>query len=1296
MSTFSANLQSTGSEKPFKALSEDMVVERVASQDPVNLNVSAKDETKLKASLTELFKFATKLDWALMSVGLLAAIIAGAGMPLMTIIFGQMGNTYSEFNTQVRTGSITPDQVSSFRSEINKYSLYYVYLAIGILAASYIYMSTWVYTGERQTRRFRESYLAAVLRQDITWFDKLGGGEITTRITSDTHLVQDGISEKFPRSCSSVATFISAFVIAFTRSWKLTLALFCIIPIIAISTSVLSKCTGKFVKKSLDHYSVSGALAEEVISSIHTVTAFGQQKKLSKMYNKNLSNASKEGMKRVSISSASISINVLVVYTAYSLVFWYGGKLLNSNDIKVGDVFNVFFAVIIGSFSFGQTSLNIQVFVFAQAAAAKLFSTIYRVPSIDSASKEGIQVTEKTVGLIEVCNIHFAYPSRPELPIMKGINLTVKPGQTVALVGSSGSGKSTIFQLLERFYDPLEGAIYLDGRPIKSLNIHWLRRQIGLVSQEPTLFKCTIAENVAHGLIGTSFEHADQKKKMELIEQACKMSNAHSFIMALPNKYDTHVGERGFLLSGGQKQRIAIARAMIKDPRILLLDEATSALDTQSEAIVQQALNRASYGRTTIVIAHRLSTIRNADQIIVMERGQIVETGTHSSLLVAQGSYYKLVKLQKFGHQQAEATPPPEDQNIAPMSQDSELNRYTTNQSCLSLSSKRDIEEAVERKLSFSYICYRIFLLNKPELKFMICGLCGSIVSGAVYPAFAIIFAEVTNSLSIVGDDARRTHEINLWSLMFLIIAIVMCLAQMIQGTMFGISGERLTERIRAMSFSSILNQEIGWFDRDQNNTGALVSMLATDATDIRGVSGSTFGRILEILVNIIGGLMIGLAYGWKLTLVVMGCIPLLVGTGMVRMRMMNGYQQKTRAAYEHSAQLACEATSSIRTVASLTREDDVCKMYHAALEEPIKSGKKNAFESSFIFALSQAIVFLVNALGFWYGGRLQSTIDYSGIIPTQEYDQKHFFIVFIAIIVCSQSAGNALSYIPDLSKAKYAAATIIALLDRQSIIDPVKAQGDKVKSVVGHVIYRDVHFHYPTRPSVPVLCGLNLDILPGQFVALVGSSGCGKSTVISLAERFYDVLSGSIMIDGKDVRRMNVNDMRKHIAFVGQEPSLYDMSIKDNICFGLADRVPSQEEIEKAACDANIHDFITSLSQKYDTPLGNKGSQLSGGQKQRIAIARALIRQPKILLLDEATSALDAASEKIVQTALDNAAKGRTTIAVAHRLSTIKHADIIYVLKNGVVNEQGTHEELMERKGQYYSLAIQQDLKIS
>jgi ATP-binding cassette subfamily B (MDR/TAP) protein 1 len=330
--------------------------------------------------------------------------------------------------------------------------------------------------------------------------------------------------------------------------------------------------------------------------------------------------------------------------------------------------------------------------------------------------------------------------------------------------------------------------------------------------------------------------------------------------------------------------------------------------------------------------------------------------------------------------------------------------------------------------------------------------------------------------------------------------------------------------------------------------------------------------------------------------------------------------------------------------------------------------------------------MFLCIALGFWYGGTL---------IGSGEYGLFQFFVCFSAVIFGSQSAGTIFSFAPDMGKAKHAASEMKTLFDRQPEIDTWNPEGEVLDSVKGDIEFRDVHFRYPTRPEQPVLRGLNLTVKPGQYVALVGASGCGKSTTIAMLERFYDPLVGGVYVDGKEISTLNINNYRNYLALVSQEPTLYQGTIRENILLG-ADKDPAdvpEAAIEQACKDANIHDFILSLPDGFNTVVGSKGSMLSGGQKQRIAIARALLRDPKILLLDEATSALDSESEKVVQAALDKAAKGRTTIAVAHRLSTIQKADMIYVFDQGRIVESGTHGELMRGGGRYFELVNLQSL---
>ncbi|CAG7935572.1 unnamed protein product [Penicillium nalgiovense] len=1259
------------------------------------------DAPLVNISYFGLYRYASRIDILIIIISTLCAIAAGAALPLFTILFGSLATAFQKI--MLRT--ISYDE---FYDQLTTNVLYFVYLGIGEFVTVYVSTVGFIYTGEHATQKIREHYLEAILRQNIAYFDKLGAGEVTTRITADTNLIQDGISEKVGLTLTAIATFVTAFIVAYIKY----------APLAGICTSTMvalvlimgggSQLIIKFGKLSLESAGAGGTVAEEVISSIRNATAFGTQDKLAKQYESHLLHAERWGMRLQMSLAVMVGIMFGLMFMNYGLGFWMGSRFLVDGKVDVGQVLTILMAILIGSFSLGNVSPNASAFTNAVAAATKIFATIDRNSPLDPTSDEGI-ILDHVEGHIEFRNVKHIYPSRPEVTVMNDVSLGIPAGKTTALVGPSGSGKSTVVGLVERFYLPVGGQVFLDGHDIQTLNLRWLRQQISLVSQEPVLFGTTIYQNIRHGLIGTRFEHETEEKIKELIENAAKMANAHEFITALPEGYETNVGQRGFLLSGGQKQRIAIARAMVSDPKILLLDEATSALDTKSEGVVQTALDRAAEGRTTIVIAHRLSTIKSAHNIVVFVQGSIVEQGTHSQLTEHDGPYFKLVEAQRINEEKdADALDADEDEDGLEKMTKSHIARVKSiasgstgmkdeaetfqdamhrQESRKSVSSVILSQKTAEggRKYSLLTLIKFIGSFNKEERWFMAIGLCFSILAGCGQPTQAFLYAKAISALSLPKSQYDKLRsDANFWSLMFFIVGIVQIITFSVHGIAFAFSSERLIRKARGSAFRVMLRQDINFFDREENSTGALTSFLSTETKHLAGISGQTLGTILMTSTTLIAAIVIALAFGWKLALVCMSVIPILLGCGFYRFYMLAEFQARSKAAYEGSASYACEATSAIRTVASLTRETDVWAFYHAQLDRQGRTSLISVFKSSTLYAASQALVFFCVALGFWYGGTL---------LGHHEYDVFRFFVCFSEILFGAQSAGTVFSFSPDMGKAKNAAAEFLRLFERRPTIDTWSEEGENLDHCEGTIEFKDVHFRYPTRPEQPVLRGLNLTVKPGQYIALVGPSGCGKSTTIALLERFYDALSGGVYIDDKNIADLNVNSYRSHLALVSQEPTLYQGSIKENILLGSPNQDPTEEELVQVCKDANIYDFIMSLPEGFNTVVGSKGGMLSGGQKQRVAIARALLRNPKVLLLDEATSALDSESEKVVQAALDAAARGRTTIAVAHRLSTIQKADIIYVFDQGKIVESGTHTELLRNKGRYFELVNLQSL---
>lgn len=940
------------------------------------------------------------------------------------------------------------------------------------------------------------------------------------------------------------------------------------------------------------------------------------------------------------------------------------------------DFFSVIFAILVAAQALTQIAPQTIALSKATAAASNIFSIIDRESLIDSLSTAGEKIANFK-GDIEIRNLRFAYPSRPDVPVLHGLNLDIPSDRTTALVGASGSGKSTIFGLLERWYLPASGSITLDGHKLEGLNLQWLRTNIRLVQQEPTLFSGSIYQNVVDGLTGTSMVEFPDAEKRKLVEESCKAAFAHDFVSDLPQGYDTIIGERGASLSGGQKQRIVIARSIISNPRVLLLDEATSALDPNAEKVVQQALNNAAKGRTMIVIAHRLSTIRDADNIVVMSKGETIEQGTHEQLISLGGAYSRLVSAQDLSSSSAGVKEEMEKEDGAV----EDLNQLITRQS----TNADQIAEANYNLIDYGLL-HGVLLIIKEQPRLwwpLILTLLCSIAGGATYPALAVLFAKTMEAFEAI-DVAKG----NFFALMFFIVAIGNFIAYAIAGWYANVIAQHVMKFYRSELFDNTLRQDMAFFDHPDHGTGALVSRLSAEPTNLQELLSMNLSLIMVNIVNLVSSSILGIAYGWKLGLVLtLGALPVLVGSGYVRIRMEFKFDDDTAARFARSSGFASEAVMAIRTVSSLALERAIVDRYRQALEGIARHAIGSLGWKMFFYSLSQSVSFLAMALGFWYGGRL---------VSTGEYTTGQFYTVFVAVVFSGESAAGFFQYTTSITKAR-TSMNYIFNLRRQRVLDDDEEDslaGEAAASEKGTEVKCDkVGFAYPLRPRLPVLRGIDVDILSGKMVAFVGASGCGKSTMIALLERFYDPTAGEIRADGQDIRTRARRRYRSSVALVQQEPVLYQGSIRDNVSLGIENGEPSDAAVEEACRQANVWDFVASLPEGMSTPCGSQGLSLSGGQRQRIAIARALVRAPRLLLLDEATSALDTESEKVVKAALDRAAAGRTTVAVAHRLSTVRDADTIVVFARGRVVEMGTHDTLIARRGVYYEMVLGQSL---
>ncbi|WMV55923.1 hypothetical protein MTR67_049308 [Solanum verrucosum] len=1208
-----------------------------------NNNYSVKKENEIEKERSiniintipfyKLFSFADNIDKILMFLGTIGAFGTGLCQVIVPLLFGKLVDAFGLNLTSV------------VLQEVSKVSLKLVYLAIGSGVSATLQVCCWTLTAERQAARLRVLYLKSVLRQEVSFFDKeVNTGEVIGKMSGDIFIIQDAMGDKVGKMIRCITMFIGAFSIAFAKGWLLALVMVSPVVPLIIVVGVMFLLMSRQASQSHKAYSKAANVVEQTLGSIRTVASFTGEKQAFEEYNQSLQKAYKSGIHEGLANGLGFGLSQFILFCNYALAFWYGGKMILEKGYTGGSVLTITLAVLNASMSIGEVSPCFAAFTAGKAAAYKMFETINRNSEIDVYNNSGI-ILDNIRGDIELKHVCFSYPSRPTEKILNDFSLLIPSGKSTALVGGSGSGKSTIISLIERFYDPQSGEIFIDGRNLKDFQVKWIRQKIALVSQEPTLFSTSIKENVAYGKDGATKEE---------IEAAIEIANASKFINRLPKGIETNVGERGTQLSGGQKQRIAIARAILKDPHILLLDEATSALDAESE-------------------------MRNADNIAVIHRGTIVEEGKHFELLKdPEGAYSQLIRLQEV-NQEKEQLCLNDSQLLSTESRPEYSENYDTTEvkgipeTILPKSSDANLK--VSKNLEKGHII-RLAHLNKPEFPILLVGAVVATVSGFVLPVSGLIFSNILKSFYEPPDELKKDSQF--WSLMIVVLGTILLISSPLETFIFTVAGCKLIQRIRSMCFQKAVHMEIGWFDEPENSVGVIATKLSTDATIVRVLVGDILAKITKDLAAAIIGIVIAFRASWLLSLIILAMVPFMMASIYVQNKFAKGFGTDAKK-YEKASRVVNDAVSNIRTVVSFCVEEKVVELYEKESDVPIMTATRKEMISGISYGITSSFIFLVYAASGYAGARL---VDNGTISNSATF--RVFLAVFLTSLVISRS-----TFMNDFTKAKTAAASIFSILDRNSKIDSSKQDGLTLDQSKGDIEFKQVCFAYPTRPNIQVLNGFSLTISSGQTVALVGESGCGKSTVISLLQRYYNFGSGQIMLDGIDIQNFNLKWLRHQMGLVSQEPILFNDTIRANIMYGKEAGDASEAELIAAAKLANAHKFISSLQQGYDTMVGERGVQLSGGQKQRIAIARAILKNPIILLLDEATSALDAESERMVQMALEQIMVNRTAIIIAHRLSTIKEAEVVCVLKNGVVAEEGNHDTLLSNENGHYTSLI-------
>ena len=1225
-------------------------------------------------------------------IAIIMTIGAGCSNAIMNWIFGDSSNSFTMATEIDVIKEFLPKDIFDILFEyimedviepiINKKINQFLIIGAVMFVCNFLMMFLWSYLALRQVHWLKNNYFRIILNQEQGWFDENNAFEFATKVQAQLEQIELGLGDRLGQFIMMLTELIAGFVVAFIASWELTLILLTSFPFIIGGALIMTFTLKNLIVNSRKTYEIAGGVAEELLYNIKTVTSFANFDYEINRFGNLIDKVEEYDQKKSFYSGISVGIIIFGIFFGYTVTLLYARKLImdslnerntildmiyediEEQKISIGEIQKVLFSIIASIVAIGQLAPNVQT-IKASCAASSDYFTLYE-------RKQKIYISEKNVkperdsikGKIEFKNIKFIYPSdKSQRPILNNLNLEIEAGKKVAFVGESGCGKSTTVNLIERLYDPVEGQILIDGIDIKEFNLEYLRNLIGYVQQEPVLFNKSIKDNLIFGRQQLLEELGNPD---ELIKEACKEAYIEDFILRNHDKYDYVVGVKGNKLSGGQKQRIAIARAILTKPKILILDEATSALDNQSEKEVQEALDNISKTNiTTLIIAHRLSTIKNADVIYALKAGQVVEKGTHQELLDKNGYYANLVKAQigtEDNHKEIEKI-----KSLKKIL----TRRLSSKFSTIIEHEEMEKENQVIDKKKIEIKLGEIFELLADNKLDLILGSVGGFIYGVGTPIAGLFLGKVLTALSPQDKEIIKKDGLR-WSLYHLGIAVIGGIALFLKTWKLEGLGAVVTSKMRKKVFKKYLELNLAFYDIDYNSPGSLLTKLSIDTTKISALVLSIFGSVISAVGGIIFSIILGMIYDWKLGLISTAFLPFtLFFTVFKAYFRANGSQGNYDLKIE-AGSLLSECVINTKTIFSFNFQQKAIDLYSSILEKENCGNLKTGIISGLLFGLGIFITYACRA----------TLIKCSFIFmkkQTLTYDNM------ICALNCLLTLGgicHSLMLLAEIPKARTSFRSLFNIIKTPSEINAFEEENkDKLfpEEFKGKIEFKNVTFAYPTKPENLILRNLSLTINPGQHVALVGFSGSGKSTIIQLIERFYDPVEGEVLIDEINIKDYNLYKLRKKIGLVSQEPNLFKRSIYENILYGRLDA--EKDEVVQAAEKAAIDKFFKN-DQK-----GKKEEPVSGGEKQRLAIARAFLKDPSILLLDEATSALDKESEIEVQKSLSELQKGRISVSVAHRLNTIIDSDVIFYLELGKVKEQGTHDELLAKKGKYYTL---------